>query len=52
MMISEPTPETAMQAQAMTLPWMCFTDELVYFESWADPFFPRTLAFPPLLVED
>ena len=37
--ISEPTPEAAMQVQAMKRPPPCFTDELVCFRSWADRFF-------------
>ena len=36
--IIEPTPEAAMQAQAMTLPPLYFTDNFVCFGSWADPF--------------
>lgn len=32
------SPEAAMQAQARKVPPACFTDELVRFESWADPF--------------
>ena len=44
--ISEPTLEAVMRAQARTFSLPCFTDELVCFRSWADPFFLHTLAFP------
>ncbi len=48
MKINEPVPEEAMKAQTITLPPLCFTDELVCLGSWADPFFLQTLAFPSL----
>lgn len=43
--MSENTPEAAMQVQAVTLPPLCFTHELVWSGSGADPFFPHTLNY-------
>lgn len=34
-----------MQAQVLTLPWPCFTNVFVSYESWADPLFLHILFF-------
>ncbi|MGH0155339.1 UNVERIFIED_CONTAM: hypothetical protein FKN15_053694 [Acipenser sinensis] len=41
--MSEPVPEAAMHAHAMTLPPPCFTDEVACFGSSAVPFFSTLL---------
>ena len=44
----EPVPLAAIHAHAMTLPPLCFTDEVVCFGSWAVPFLLHTLPFPSI----
>ena len=46
----EPVPLAAIHAHTITLPPPCFTDEVVWFGSWAVPSLLHTLLFPSLIL--